>query len=137
MDRKSIRRIPATEAKTHFGQIVQEVASTGAPVIIQTRGQDQAAIISLHDLQRLSPTDELAPAHTRERVRDALRKAGVLAEPTPEMRRRAHEYDTQHKPEEQEQILSELRGLRLEPSLSDIILESRNWQSSAKTSRKQ
>ncbi len=126
MARRAVRRIPATEVKTHFGRIVQEVASSDTPVIIQTRGQDQAAIISLHDLQKLSSPNEGPPAATRERVRAVLREAGLLSDPLPEMHRRAEEYDTQHPPEQQEQVLSQLRSLHLEPSLSDIILTNRD-----------
>lgn len=125
---KIAKRIPATEVKTHFGRIVQEVATTGTPVIIQTRGDDQAVIITLHDFRRLWPWDEAHPAPARERVRAVLRAAGLLSEPTAEMRRRAAEYDAQHPPEEHEQILAELRSLRLDPPLSQIILESRTWR---------
>lgn len=125
---KVARRIPATEVKTHFGRIVREVATTGTPVIIQTRGADQAVIISLHDFRRLWPSEEAHPAPARERVRAALRTAGLLSEPTAEMRRRAAEYDAQHPPEEQERILAELRSLHLDPPLSQIILESRTWR---------
>jgi prevent-host-death family protein len=125
---KAARRIPATEVKTHFGRIVQEVATTGTPVIIQTRGDDQAAIISLRDFKRLWPLEAARPVPERERVRAALRAAGLLSEPTPEMRRRAAEYDARHPPGEQEQILAELRSLHLDPPLSQIILESRTWR---------
>jgi len=125
---KAARRIPATEVKTHFGRIVQEVATTGTPVIIQTRGDDRAVIISLHDFRRLWPGEEARPAPARERVRATLRAAGLLSEPTPEMRRRAAEYDARHPPEEQERILAELRSLHLDPPLSQIILESRTWR---------
>lgn len=125
---KAVRRIPATTAKTHFGRIVQEVATTGRPVIIQNRGDDQAVIISLRDFQRLWPAEEACPASERERVRAALHTAGLLSEPTPEMRQRAAQYDDQHPPEEQERILAELRSLHLDPPLSQIILESRTWR---------
>ena len=125
---KVTKRIPATEVKTRFGRIVQEVATTGAPVIIQNRGDDQAAIINLRDFKRLWPLEEARPMPKRERVRAALRAAGLPSEPTPEMRRRAAEYDAQHPPEEQERILAELRSLHLAPPLSQIILESRTWR---------
>lgn len=136
MTRRAIRRIPATEVKTHFGRIVQEVATSDTPVIIQTRGQDQAAIVSLHDLQRISSPRQGLPVSPRERVRAALREAGLLSEPLPEMCRRAEEYDTRHTPGGQEQILSELRSLHLEPSLSDIILTSRDRQTVSQRNRK-
>jgi prevent-host-death family protein len=125
---KAAKRIPATTAKTHLGRIVQEVATTGRPVIIQNRGDDQAVIISLHDFQRLRPAEGSRPAPERERVQAALRSAGLLSEPTPEMRQRAAQYDDQHPLDEQERILTELRSLHLAPSLSQIILESRTWR---------
>jgi len=68
----------------------------------------------------------------REQVLNALREAGLLSEPTPEMRRQAEEYDAQHSPAEQEQILAELRSLCLKPSLSDTILRSREWRLGSK-----
>ena len=125
---QAAKRIPATTVKTHFGRIVQEVATTGKPVIIQNRGDDQAVIINLRDFQRLRPAEESHPERERERARAVLRSAGLLSEPTPEMRRRAAQYDDQHPPEEQERILAELRSLHLEPPLSQIILESRTWR---------
>lgn len=125
---KVAKRVPATEVETRFGRIVQEVVTTGTPVIIQERGDDQAAIIDLHDFQRLWPLEEARLTPERERVRAVLRAAGLLSESTTEMRRRAAEYDAQHPPEEQERILSELRSLHLDPPLSQIILESRIWR---------
>ena len=122
---KAAKRIPATTVKTHFGRIVQEVATTGRPVIIQNRGDDQAVIISLRDFQRLRPAEEPRPAPERDRVQAALRNAGLLSEPTLEMRQRAAQYDDQYSPEEQERILAELRSLHLAPPLSQIIIESR------------
>lgn len=132
-----VKRIPATEAKIHFGRVVQEVVESGTPVIIQTRGQDQAAIVSLHDLQRIASFEEGTPTPARGRVRAALRAAGLLSEPAPDMRRRAEEYSSRHTPEVQDHILSELRGLRLKPSLSDIILDSRSWRPSSNRTGKQ
>lgn len=61
----------------------------------------------------------------RERVLGALQKAGLLAEPTPEMRQAAEAYDTRHSPAAQERFLTELRRLRLKPSLSETILHNR------------
>ncbi|MBI4322592.1 MAG: type II toxin-antitoxin system Phd/YefM family antitoxin [Chloroflexi bacterium] len=124
--KRSVRRVAATEVKTHFGRIVQDVAATGTTIIIQTRGQDQAAIISLQDLDRLLPSQEGSPRSERERVRDALRSAGMLRELPQEVRERAADYDARHSPIEQERILRELRGLKLEPPLSEVIIESRN-----------
>lgn len=121
---KAVKRASATEVKIHLGRIVREVATTGTPVIIQNRGEDRAAVISLNDFRKVWP--EAHPE--RKRVRGTLREAGLLSEPTPGMIRRAAEYDAQHPPEEQERILAELRSLHLDPPLSQIILESRTWR---------
>ena len=122
---KAIKRVSATEVKIHFGRIVQEVATTETPVIVQTRGKDRAVIISLRDFQKLWPEEEIRRAPERERVRAVLQAAGLLSEPTPEMRKRAAEYDARHSPDEQARILAELRSLHLDPPLSQVILESR------------
>ena len=125
---KAVKRIPATQARERLGKIVDEVVSTGEPVIIQKRGDDQAAIVSLQDFQRLQPAEEEPLSSERERVRAALRAAGLLSEPTTKMREAAEEYNARHSPEEQEQILTELRSLRLDPPLSQIVLDNRNWE---------
>ena len=122
---KTARRIPATKAKTHFGQIVQEVATTGTPVIIQNRGDDQAVIISLRDFQRLWPSEEARLAPERERVRTALRAAGLLSEPTAQEIAEVQAFEGRHPVEDQERILAEWRQLEIEPPLSEIILRNR------------
>ena len=122
---KTARRIPATEAKTHFGRIVQEVATTGTPVIIQNRGDDQAVIISLRDFQRLWLSEEARLAPEREQVRTALRAAGLLSEPTAQEVAEVQAFEARHPVEDQERILSEWRRLEIEPSLSEIILRNR------------
>ena len=122
---KTAKRIPATKAKTHFGRIVQEVATTGTPVIIQNRGDDQAVIISLRDFQRFWPSEEARLAPERERVRTALRAAGLLSEPTAQEIAEVQAFEARHPVEDQERILTEWRQLEIEPPLSEIILRNR------------
>jgi prevent-host-death family protein len=122
---KTAKRIPATEAKTHFGQIVQEVATTGRAVIIQSRGDDQAVLISLRDFQRLWPSEEARLAPEREQVRTALRAAGLLSEPTAQEVAEVQAFEAQHPVEDQERILTEWRQLEVAPPLSEIILRNR------------
>jgi prevent-host-death family protein len=122
---KTAKRIPATEAKTYFGQVVQEVATTGTPVIIQHRGDDRAVIISLRDFQRLWPLEEARLAPERERVRTTLRAAGLLSEPTVQEVAEVEAFEAQHSPEDQGRILTEWRQLEVEPPLSEIILRNR------------
>jgi prevent-host-death family protein len=115
---KTARRIPATEAKTHFGRIVEEVATTGTPVIIQNRGDDQAVIVSLRDFQRLWPSEEARLTPEREQVRTALRAAGLLSEPTAQEVAEVQAFEARHPVKDQERILSEWRQLEI-PSLGD------------------
>jgi len=122
---KTAKRIPATKAKIHFGRIVQEVATTGIPVIIQNRGDDQAVIISLRDFQRFWPSEEARLAPERERVRTALRAAGLLSEPTAQEVAEVQAFEARHPVEDQERILTEWRQLEIEPPLSEIILRNR------------
>ena len=122
---KTAKRIPATKAKTHFGRIVQEVATTGTPVIIQNRGDDQAVIISLRDFQRFWPSEEARLAPERERVRTALRAAGLLSKPTAQEVAEVQAFEARHPVEDQERILTEWRQLEIEPPLSEIILRNR------------
>ncbi len=125
MASKGIKRLPATEVKTHFGRVVQEVITTGTPVIIQTRGEDQAVIINLHDFQTLWPSQETAPATVRQQVRTALRKANLLSEPTAQEVVETQAFEAQHPPADQARILATWRGLKLDPPLSDVILRNR------------
>lgn len=129
METRSARRLPATEVKTHLGRIVQEVVATGTPVIVQTRGDDQVAIISLRDFESLQPGEEEQEVSLRERVRGALRRAGLLSEPTAEELAEIREYEARTTEEERERMLAWWRGLRLTPSLSEILLRNRERES--------
>ena len=122
---KTAKRIPATKAKIHFGRIMQEVATTGIPVIIQNRGDDQAVIISLRDFQRFWPSEEARLAPERERVRTALRAAGLFSEPTAQEVAEVQAFEARHPVEDQERILTEWRQLEIAPPLSEIILRNR------------
>jgi prevent-host-death family protein len=79
MEHKGVKRLPATEVKAHLGRIVHDVATTGTPVVIHTRGEDQAVIISLRDFHTLWPTAAAMSAPVRHRVRAALRAAMSLS----------------------------------------------------------
>ena len=60
----------------------------------------------------------------KERGLAALRRAGLLVNPSPYTHALAEEWRKRPK-EERERIQAELRALRLDPPLSQIILESR------------
>ena len=125
MTSKAIRQIHTAQVPAQFGQIVQEVATTDVPIIIQTPSGERAAIISLRDL-RLWPTEgDGDQASERERVRTALRAVGLLSEPTPQEIAEVQTFKTQHSPQDQERILTEWRELDIAPPLSEIILRNR------------
>jgi len=121
---KTVRRISASQGRLR--RIFREVEETGQPVIIQEQGNDQVAVVSLRDFQRLHPAEAPERISERERVRAALHAAGLLSEPTPAEVAEARAWAIQHPAEEQERILEELRRLRLDPPLSEIILRNRD-----------
>jgi hypothetical protein len=76
--------------------------------------------------QEVTPSPELAAVELGEKERGlaALRRAGLLVDPPPHILAAAEEW--RRIPEEERQrIRAELRALRLDPPLSQIILESR------------
>ena len=56
-----------------------------------------------------------------------LRAAGMLAEPTPEMLARVAAWDALPESEKQEAI-EELRNLKLDPPLSEIVIRAREFR---------
>lgn len=110
-------------------------AGTLAPIKIGRRTlfaaeEVQALIEAGRDVRAQVPTqpERASTPSDPKRLLAALGRAGLLAEPTPEMRRRATAYNARQKPEDQQKILDELRSLRLDPPLSEIILRSRAWR---------
>jgi prevent-host-death family protein len=123
MEHKGAKRLPATEVKAHLGRIVHDVATTGTPVVIHTRGEDQAVIISLRDFHTLWPTAAAMSAPVRHRVRAALRAADLLSEPTAQELAAVHAFEATHAPADQQRLLASWRQLQLSPALSEIILQ--------------
>lgn len=121
------KRMPAAQVRDDLERIVEEVEVTGEPVIIHKRGRDRAVLVSVPDFEKLQLEEEDSRASEHARARAALREAGLLSEPTAKMRERAAEYDARYSPEEQERILARLRTLKLDPPLSQVILDSREW----------
>ncbi len=126
MTSKAIRQIHTAQVPAQFGPIVQEVAATDVPIIVQTPSGERAALISLRDLERLWPPEgEDEQAAERARVSMALRAVGLLSEPTPQEIAEVQAFKTQHPCQDQERILSEWRELDIVPPLSEIILRNR------------
>ena len=125
MGHKVIKRLPTTEVKAHLGRIVHEVATTGTPVVIQARGEDQAVIISVRDFHTLWPAEAAMSDPARQRVRAALQAADLLSEPTAQEVAAVQAFDATHSPAEQQRMLARWRQLKLSPALSEIILQNR------------
>lgn len=125
MASKAVKRLPATEVKNHFGKVVEEVAETDTPVVIQRRGKDKAVIISLREFQKRQPKEESQVASERERIQTVLREAGLLSKPTIQEVAEKRAFAAEHSPEDQERILAEWRELELDPPLSEIVLRNR------------
>jgi hypothetical protein len=101
------------------------VATTGTPVVIQTRGEDQAVIISLRDFHAFWPPDTGRSVPIRQQVRAALRAADLLSEPTAQEVAAVQAFEATHSPADQQHLLTTWRQLQLTPALSEIILRNR------------
>ena len=128
MVHKVVKRLPTTEVKAHLGRIVQEVATTGTPVVIQAHGEDQAVIISLRDFYTFWPAEAAMSAPVRQRVRAALQAADLLSEPTAQEVAAVQAFDATHSPADQQRMLDRWRQLKLSPALSEIILRNREQE---------
>lgn len=47
------RRMTATEARVHFGEVLRDVTERGKTVVVERGGKPQAVVISLEEYQRL------------------------------------------------------------------------------------
>lgn len=76
--------------------------------------------------QKTTPEPAALPEHLSERERGlaALRRSGLLVEPSPYILALAEKWRKRPR-EEREQIQTELRALRLDPPLSEIIIQNR------------
>lgn len=81
-----------------------------------------------HEVAVSPPAQSTEVEDEEEQLLADLRAVGLLMEPTPEMLARAAEYDAKYSPEEQEAILQELRSLRLDPPLSEVVIRAREFR---------
>jgi len=63
-------RLPATEARIRFSEVVNDVAFRGQRVVLQRHGKDIAAVVPIEDLALL---EELEDRIDLEAARQALR----------------------------------------------------------------
>ncbi len=55
MTARNNRRLPATEVKNRFGQVLGEIARTGGPIIVERGGKAVAVILGIEAFERLRP----------------------------------------------------------------------------------
>src|SRR2546425_394376 len=69
------KRIPATQARDDLGNIVNRVAFGGERIVLERRGSDVAAIVSMDDLRRLEEfEDEYWTVQAEKALADAKRR---------------------------------------------------------------
>ena len=69
-----MRRVNATEARVHLGDLLRRVATDGESVIVERGGEPQAVVISLAEYERLKRGDGDDPR------RAALRRALAIGD---------------------------------------------------------
>ena len=75
MKAKSERILPATEVKNRFGRVLNEIARTGCPIIVERGGRAVAVILGMEAFERLHPK----PARAKDRRALALEAFGMWA----------------------------------------------------------
>jgi len=76
MKAKSERILPATEVKNRFGRVLNEIARTGGPIIVERGGRAVAVILGMEAFERLHPK----PARAKDRRALALEAFGMWAD---------------------------------------------------------
>jgi prevent-host-death family protein len=51
-------RVSATEARVHFGEIMQRAIETGQPIVVEKGGKAQVVVLSVEEYERLSRTEQ-------------------------------------------------------------------------------
>ena len=72
------RRMSATEARVHFGEVMREVAEHGTTIVVERGGKPQVVILSLQEYRRLK-TGEIKKPHWKallEEAHDHIRREG-------------------------------------------------------------
>jgi len=72
---KSERVLPATEVKNRFGRVLNEIARTGGPILIERGGKTVAVILGVEAFERLRPKS----ARAKDRRALALEAFGMWA----------------------------------------------------------
>ena len=73
MNTKDKRVLPATEVKNRFGRVLNEIARTGGPIIVERGGKAVAVILGMEAFERLRPRS----ARAKDRRALALEAFGM------------------------------------------------------------
>ncbi|NKQ36490.1 MAG: type II toxin-antitoxin system Phd/YefM family antitoxin [Chloroflexi bacterium] len=64
----------ATEARVHFGELMQHVVENSAPVIVERAGKPQVVVMSVAEYERLSAASEMSREDVFEDILTFARK---------------------------------------------------------------
>lgn len=90
------RVVTATEARVHFGEMIQRVINNQETIIVERSGEPQIVLLSLVQYQRLKAAEERAQVGWRQRVDEAREQIahdlnGAELKPPEEIIRRMRE----------------------------------------------
>jgi antitoxin YefM len=72
MAHKTVKAVPAFEAKTHFGQLLDEVDHQGVRFVVERRGKPVAVILSVDEFEEmLEVSGEEADPAFQESLKEA------------------------------------------------------------------
>jgi len=74
------RRMTATEARVHFGEVLRVVADDGETVVVERDGKPRVVVISIDEYRRLTQDRDVRP-HWKillDEAHDQIRREGNL-----------------------------------------------------------
>ena len=79
------RRVTATEARVHFGELLRDVSERGSVVVVERGGQAQAVVLSMDEYRRLRARETPLKAwlERADEVATAIQR-GLAGRPMPD-----------------------------------------------------
>lgn len=71
-----MRRMSATDARIHFGELMRQVVTDQEPILVERGGQAHVVVISAAQYERLKAAQD-TQVNWRERVDEARKRAAV------------------------------------------------------------
>lgn len=91
------RKVSATEARIHFGELMQSVVNGQKPVIVEKSGKPQVVVLSVEQYQRLQRDDAQTWLSQLEHTHALIEaeRDGEAPDPTELVRKMREERDAQ------------------------------------------